>query len=262
MKFLSTLLKYLGSILALLILLIYGTGGGIGTPHYDYPDGDKMQFAHRGCCQNLPRNSMAAFDRAVAQNLAIETDVRMTKDGKLVLFHDDTTSLKLNLNGSIAQYTYAHLRNNPFIQHGKATSHYLVTLDSLMYRHANTPLYLDLKTPSKKVADSLVHQLTKLRNENYLIADANIVLLAYLKWKNPTIKTVWEGFDAGKEWTYHLIPKKYKPNYLASFRDQVTESHLAWLQDNDLLKAKIVYGKKGSEKIPLDAIPHQMVECE
>ena len=47
--------------------------------------------AHRGFHGGgVPENSYAAFEKAIALHYAIETDVRETADGQLVLFHDDT----------------------------------------------------------------------------------------------------------------------------------------------------------------------------
>lgn len=50
-------------------------------------------FAHRGLHEEgIPENTMAAFQNAVAHEYDIECDIRMTKDRKIVVFHD--TSLK------------------------------------------------------------------------------------------------------------------------------------------------------------------------
>lgn len=47
-------------------------------------------IAHRGLHRgfSVPENSMKAFSRAIKRNYAIELDVRLTKDNKLVVFHD------------------------------------------------------------------------------------------------------------------------------------------------------------------------------
>ena len=49
-------------------------------------------IAHRGlhdAAADIPENSYAAFSRAIGYGYAIETDVRLSSDGKLILFHDD-----------------------------------------------------------------------------------------------------------------------------------------------------------------------------
>ncbi len=50
-------------------------------------------IAHRGLHdikKGIPENSYAAYQAAIDKNYAIEMDVRFSKDGKLVVFHDDT----------------------------------------------------------------------------------------------------------------------------------------------------------------------------
>ena len=48
-----------------------------------------LVIAHRGLHHDVPENSLAAFERAVAAGAdGIETDVRLSSAGELVLFHD------------------------------------------------------------------------------------------------------------------------------------------------------------------------------
>lgn len=50
-----------------------------------------VNYAHRGASEYLPENTMLSFYTGIYMNAnGIETDVRRTKDGVLVLFHDKT----------------------------------------------------------------------------------------------------------------------------------------------------------------------------
>ncbi|MCE5255750.1 MAG: glycerophosphodiester phosphodiesterase [Spirochaetaceae bacterium] len=52
-----------------------------------------LLFAHRGISSLYPENTMASFRAACDAGIpGIELDVHLTKDGKLVVFHDDTTA--------------------------------------------------------------------------------------------------------------------------------------------------------------------------
>lgn len=52
---------------------------------------DIINFAHRGAAGYYPENTMLAFAKALELGATgIETDVQMTKDGQLVLIHDET----------------------------------------------------------------------------------------------------------------------------------------------------------------------------
>lgn len=67
-------------------------------------------YAHRGASAYAPENTRAAFDKAIELKAnGIELDLQRTKDGKVVIFHDDTINNKSNGKGKISDYTYAEL---------------------------------------------------------------------------------------------------------------------------------------------------------
>ena len=49
----------------------------------------RRPIAHRGLHIDFPENSLSAFRAAAEHGYAIETDVRLSADGRLVIFHDD-----------------------------------------------------------------------------------------------------------------------------------------------------------------------------
>ncbi len=70
-------------------------------------------FAHRGLFDNeagIPENSLAAFRRARARGFGVELDVQLTKDGQVVVFHDDTLSRVCGDDGKIGDYAYHELK--------------------------------------------------------------------------------------------------------------------------------------------------------
>ncbi len=69
-----------------------------------------VNYAHRGASEYAPENTMMAFNLGLYMGAnGIETDVQRTKDGVLVLFHDDTLARVTGEEGSIADYTYEEL---------------------------------------------------------------------------------------------------------------------------------------------------------
>lgn len=67
--------------------------------------------AHRGFSEKYPENTMEAFRAAIEIGVdQIETDVRITKDGELVLIHDATVDRTTNGTGKVEEMTFSELR--------------------------------------------------------------------------------------------------------------------------------------------------------
>lgn len=67
--------------------------------------------AHRGLTAIYPENTMLSYEKATAYPIdMLEIDVHMTKDGQLVLIHDDTINRTSNGTGAIKDMTLAELR--------------------------------------------------------------------------------------------------------------------------------------------------------
>lgn len=70
-----------------------------------------VNYAHRGASQYAPENTFLAFYTGMYMGAnGIETDIQMTKDGVLVLFHDDTMERLTGKQGSISDYTLKELQ--------------------------------------------------------------------------------------------------------------------------------------------------------
>jgi len=68
-------------------------------------------IAHRGGPVYRPENTIAAFRNAIDIGVDwIEMDVQRTKDGVLVVFHDETVERTTNGEGSVADLTFDEIR--------------------------------------------------------------------------------------------------------------------------------------------------------
>ena len=68
-------------------------------------------LAHRGASAYAPENTLEAFRLAMEQGAdGIELDVQMTKDGELVVIHDETIDRVSNGNGAVRDYTLEELK--------------------------------------------------------------------------------------------------------------------------------------------------------
>ncbi len=67
--------------------------------------------AHRGAMDTHPENTIEAFKEAIRLHVQmIELDVRLTKDKKLVILHDETVDRTTNGTGKIADLTLAQIK--------------------------------------------------------------------------------------------------------------------------------------------------------
>ena len=67
-------------------------------------------FAHRGFSGKYPENTLLAFSKAIEEGVdGIENDVHLTKDGVLVVMHDELVDRTTNGKGYIKDKTYEEL---------------------------------------------------------------------------------------------------------------------------------------------------------
>ena len=67
-------------------------------------------WAHRGACAYKPENTLESFKEAVNMHAdGIELDIQMTKDGKIVVIHDETIERTSNGSGWVKDFTYEEL---------------------------------------------------------------------------------------------------------------------------------------------------------
>ncbi|MDQ3803725.1 MAG: glycerophosphodiester phosphodiesterase [Acidobacteriota bacterium] len=96
---------------------VYGSmalSTGVPAPeHAFFREGARrpLVIAHRGGAGLWPENTLYAFGRAVEMGAdVIETDARLTADGALVLFHDETVGRTTDGAGRVSELTLAELK--------------------------------------------------------------------------------------------------------------------------------------------------------
>jgi len=118
--------------------------------------------AHRGLHGNgIVENSLSAAAAAVAANYAIEVDLQLSKDGEVVVFHDETLDRLTNQQGDVVARSAAELKAIKL----KDTNDTIPALAELLALVAGkVPLVLELKSSwdgdtvlAKKVAEQLLN---------------------------------------------------------------------------------------------------------
>ncbi len=104
-------------------------------------------YAHRGLFDNaaLPENSMGAFARAVEKGVGIELDLHLTKDGRVVVFHDATLERMCGKKVPLSALTWEQLKKERLLG-----TEYGIPLfeEVLKLVNGKVPLLIELKGES------------------------------------------------------------------------------------------------------------------
>jgi len=110
-------------------------------------------YAHRGLYspdQSVPENSLPAFRLAVEAGYGAELDVQMTKDGQVVVLHDDDLKRACGREGGVWDYTYQELRAFPLFGTEERIPLFSEVLDIFGGRQ---PLIVELKSAAPNVRE-------------------------------------------------------------------------------------------------------------
>lgn len=144
------------------------------------------KYAHRGLHdKELPENSLAAFGAAVDRGFGIELDVRLTKDGVLVVFHDDTLTRMCGVDSRVDSKTYSELLECNLL----STDCKIPTFREVMELvGGSVPLLIEIKEDAgnKKVSEKLAEELTGY-NGPYIIESFNPLSLGVIKKLMPGV---------------------------------------------------------------------------
>lgn len=120
-----------------------------------------LVMAHRGGAHEFPENTMAAFRACYEKGIrGFETDIRMTKDGALVILHDNTLDRTHNATGPVENKTAAELKD-VVSKNGER----FLFLDEFLDYFADKPgvyIELEMKVSNKELyPDERVRQLCR-----------------------------------------------------------------------------------------------------
>ena len=132
-------------------------GGGVDAGILIDPAA-RLVIAHRGDSAHFPENTIPSFDRALELGAdAIEFDLRVSRDGEVVVIHDPTVDRTTDGTGAVSSLTFAELkrldagarfsadggRTFPFRGRGLT----IPTFDEMLARYASIPLLIEVKLP-------------------------------------------------------------------------------------------------------------------
>lgn len=147
-------------------------------------------IAHRGgIVAGVPENTLAAFREAIRQGVhVIEVDLRGTKDGEVVIMHDETVDRTTNGSGKVADMTLAELKQ---LDAGGGES--IPTYKEVLQLVSGTGVSLLLDIKLSPVLDkAAVVRLTEQYNAvlNVIVGTRDLDDLRSFQELNPNLRTL------------------------------------------------------------------------
>ena len=150
-------------------------------------------FAHRGASAYAPENTLEAFELAVKMGAdGVELDIHMTKDGELVVAHDEEIGRVANGFGLIRNMTTAELKKHRFNRTHPEFEHATIPTLREVYEFLKpTGLHINTELKTSRIRyDHMEEKCVKLANElgmtdRVLYSSFNLASLKLLKRIDP-----------------------------------------------------------------------------
>ena len=145
-----------------------------------------VKYAHRGL-HNSERaeNSLSAFAAAKEMGFGIELDVRLSRDGELVVFHDDNLSRMTGKEGKVIDYTAAELADMRIC----GTNDGIPTFKQVMELiDGAVPLLIEIKNDVSEsgVAEKFLEVIEEYRGD-FIVESFNPLALKRVRQARPDI---------------------------------------------------------------------------
>jgi glycerophosphoryl diester phosphodiesterase len=195
-----------------------------------------INFAHRGASAYCPENTMAAFEKALELGATgIETDIQMTKDGQLLLIHDESLARTTGVNQFVKDLSLEEIKDKDAGSwfHPDFKNERIPTLEELLdlVKHTDTIINLELKSGMilyPGIEKMVVETVRKYEmEERVIISSFNHYSLVEVKQIAPEMKTAVLYSEALYEpWHYakQLGASSLHPFYPAARPEFVAEA--------------------------------------
>lgn len=161
-----------------------------------------INYAHRGASEYAPENTLSSFYLGLMQGAnGIETDVQRTKDGVLVLFHDNTLDRVSNMSGKLSEYTYEELLS--FKIYGNCISGFydkIVTLEEFLDKFASYDIKFAIELKGEGVEEDTLSMIRRYGVlEKTTFTSFNFEYIKKIKQMEPKARVGWLISSPGEE---------------------------------------------------------------
>lgn len=162
-------------------------------------------ICHRGYHNSVDiENGLRAFKNAIKNDMAIELDVHLTKDNKLVVIHDSSLLRVTGKEGIVEDLTLEELKNNYLLKDDEQIPSLQEVLSLINER---VPLVIELKVYKgnyKALANKLKEELKDIKDKSkyMLISFDPRALLPFKKFG--IVRQLLVAHDNKHEYVYHF----------------------------------------------------------
>lgn len=196
--------------------------------------------AHRAYHKFAPENSLESIKKAIEAKIDIvEIDVNTTKDGVLVLMHDNTIDRTTNGTGYIRDFTFAELSTLFLVMNDSVTTHKIPTLQEVLEISKNKII---LNLDIKNVEISKLYQQLK---ENNMQND----VFSFI-WDRKKIAEIL-AIDA----TYAVLPLVSNSKEMMYYAKNIT-SKLQHFDEKSLNLENMTWAKKNAIQVFMNSLWH------
>lgn len=194
-----------------------------------------LNIAHRGFSGKYPENTMRAFIEAVEVGCdGIETDLHITKDGEIVICHDETIDRTTNGTGYIAEYNYKDLRKfDAGIKYSEDFAEEKIpTLNEFFEYIKDKNLYINLELKNniiqyEKMEEKVIEKIYEYKIQN------NVILSSFNHYSMIKVKEIDNRIKTGllyvsnlynvHEYVENLKADALHPFYPAVFDENIVK---------------------------------------
>ncbi|OGV67947.1 MAG: hypothetical protein A2283_12255 [Lentisphaerae bacterium RIFOXYA12_FULL_48_11] len=218
--------------------------------------------AHRGASKDAPENTLASLKLGWQQTDSCEIDIRLTKDGQIVLMHDETAKRTTGVDLTISKATLVELRT---LDAGSwkglqwAGEKIPTLTEVLAIQPEKKKLFIEIKCGAE-VLPELEHMLqaaNKQPDQIVLICfkidvmkkarkrfpDLSVIWLASPDKKDPTLPKLEDLFAVAKKARFNGLDLDSRFKINADFVKLATDAELqlyVWTVDDPLVARKLV----------------------
>ena len=180
---------------------------------------------HRGFFDNekIIENTIKAFKKANNSKHPYEFDVRLTKDEKVVVFHDENLKRLGNYDKKISDMTYAEIKKIKLLN-----ADTIPLFEDVLKLDNKYGILIEIKNETNnRYLEDKVLELLKDYDKDYSIISFNKSTLKYIRSKNKEcILGYLIGKKNNKRMSNIIFLKTFKPDFISVGKNEVNSKYI------------------------------------